>query len=134
MRYLLDTSALITRPAPERFAPDAEFLICTISIAELNAGLHTARNPIELSTRVSRLQWISDNFVPIPFTVSDAQKYGLLTALTIAVGRNPRPRQMDLLIASVAATRGLPLVTHNAKDFIGLADAVEVIDLNQAEG
>ena len=56
--------------------------------------------------------------------------YGQLNAMMIAAGRNPRSRRMDLLIASVAATRKLPLVTHNTKDFAGLAPLVELVDLS----
>lgn len=129
-RYLLDTSAVISRPNSQAIPPDAELMISTITLAELNAGLHSVSDPISLADRVARLQQVIAEFVPIPFTSTDARMYGQLVARVLAAGRSPRSRQMDLLIASVAATREMPLVTRNADDLRGLAPLVEIVDLN----
>jgi len=119
-RFLLDTSAVIELPNPTDIRSDAEYLISSITVAELNAGIHTTEKPVERARRLARLQWVSDVFEPLPFTVPAARMYGQLVALVIAAGRNPRPRRMDLLIASVAAINQLPLLTRNPKDFSGL--------------
>jgi predicted nucleic acid-binding protein len=130
-QYLLDTSAVIDLPSKDApIADGAEYLISSITVAELNAGIHHAPNPVERAVRLGRLQWVDQDFDPLPFTGATARMYGQLNALVIAAGRNPRSRHMDLLIAAVAATHQLPLVTRNAKDFAGLAPLVELVDLS----
>ena len=128
-QFLLDTSAVITWPDASEYL-DAEFVVSSITLAELYSGIHTATDPIERAVRLDRLEWLTSDFDPLPFTSSTARMYGQLNALVLASGRKPRSRQMDLLIASVAAVHRLPLVTRNVKDFLGLAPLVEVIDLN----
>lgn len=129
-RYLLDTSAVIDLPGPAHIAPDAEYLISSITVAELNAGIHAAMGPVQRADRLARLQWVSESFDPLPFTVGAARMYGQLVALVLAAGRNPRPRRMDLLIASVAATHRLPLLTRNPGDFAGLDPLLTMIGLD----
>ena len=63
------------------------------------------------------------------FDAAAAARYGTLVTLTIAAGRQPRPRRIDLMIAAVASAHGLPLYTRNVADFRGLGSAVEVIGL-----
>ncbi|WP_406311535.1 hypothetical protein OHA77_22605 [Streptosporangium sp. NBC_01639] len=69
---------------------------------------------------------VSD-FEPLPFDGGAAARYGTLVALTIAADRDPRPRRMDLMIAAVASTRGLPLYTRNDADFTGLDSVVTIV-------
>jgi toxin FitB len=129
-RYLLDTSAVIDLPGPAQITSDAEYLISSITLAELNAGIHAAQDPLQRADRLARLQWVSDAFDPLPFTVGAARMYGQLVALVLAAGRNPRPRRMDLLIASVAAHHRIPLLTHNPADFANLGPLLIPIGLN----
>jgi len=63
----------------------------------------------------------------LPFDGDAATRYGTLVALTLAANRDPRPRRMDLMIAAIASSRGLPLYTRNAQDFNGLNDMVVVL-------
>lgn len=84
---------------------------------------------MELAVRIDRLQWLAETLDVLPLTESAGRMYGQLYAMVLAAGRNPRPRRMDLLIASVAAVHQLPLATRNAQDFAGLAPLVELIDL-----
>ncbi len=128
-RYLLDTSAVIDLP-DSGLGADDEYLVSSITVAELNAGVHQASDVLARSVRINRLMWLGDTLDVLPYSESAARMYGQLTAMALAAGRNPRPRRMDLLIASVAAVHQIPLVTHNAKDFRGLAPLVELIDLN----
>ncbi|HYS40429.1 MAG TPA: hypothetical protein VEO01_32840 [Pseudonocardiaceae bacterium] len=67
------------------------------------------------------------DFAPLPFDGAAAARYGTLVALTLEANRDPRPRRMDLMIAAIASSRDLPLYTHNADDFRGLGDMIEVI-------
>jgi len=133
-RYLLDTSVVIDLPGPNEIAPDAEYLISTITVAELNVGIHTADNPVQRSERLARLQWVSDTFDPLLFTVATARMYGQLVALLLAAGRNYRPRRMDLLIAAVAATHRLTLLTRNPADFKNLHPLLTLIGLEHPPG
>ena len=52
--------------------------------------------------------------------------YGRMFAAVRASGRAARPRLADLLIASTAAARGLPLYTRNPRDFEGLEEVLVV--------
>lgn len=128
-QYLLDASAVIDPPRSD--GPDgAEYLVSSITLAELNAGIHHASNPVQRAIRIDRLQWLDQAYDPLPFTLSTARMYGHLTALVLAAGRNPRSRHMDLLVPAVAATHRVPLVRRDAEDFAGLTPLVQVIDLN----
>ncbi|WP_433728594.1 hypothetical protein ACQP0C_39395 [Nocardia sp. CA-129566] len=49
------------------------------------------------------------------------------TTLTMAAKRDPKPRRVDLLIAAIASSRGLPLYTRNSKDFRGLESMLEIV-------
>lgn len=125
-QFLLDTSAVIDLPT--EIDPDAQYLVSSITVAELNAGIHTTASPVERAGRLARLQWV-DALEPLPFTTMAARMYGQAYAMVLAAGRNPRPRRMDLLIASVAATHQLPLITRNGADFADLKPLVRVIAL-----
>ncbi|MGH3544387.1 MAG: type II toxin-antitoxin system VapC family toxin [Mycobacteriales bacterium] len=125
----MDTSAVIELPTQgSDVEASAEYFISSITIAELNAGIHTTGDPIERARRLARLQW-ADAVDPLPYTRSTARLYGQPYAAVLAHGRNPRPRRIDLLVASVAATHRFPLVTRNPKDFAGLAPLVTLVGL-----
>ncbi|GGT14811.1 hypothetical protein GCM10010207_12230 [Streptomyces atratus] len=60
-----------------------------------------------------------------PIAAHDALAQGIGQ---IAVARHdPRPRRMDLVIASIAQVRGLPLFTRSAEAFEGLEGVLTVI-------
>jgi toxin FitB len=65
----------------------------------------------------------------VPFDGDAAARYGTLVALTVAGGRQPRPRRIDLMIAAIASARGLPFYTRNAADLRGLDDVFIVVPL-----
>jgi predicted nucleic acid-binding protein len=50
-----------------------------------------------------------------------------MAAQVAAIGRKPRTRSMDLLIAATAHAHGAALYTRNAKDFHGLESLVDVV-------
>jgi predicted nucleic acid-binding protein len=74
-----------------------------------------------------RVQRVEATFSPLPFDVEAARQYGLIAAEVIAMGRKPRGRLADLMIASVAAANRLPLFTTNPADFRGLESVVTVV-------
>lgn len=84
---------------------------------------------MERARRQDRLQRVEATFEPIPFGTTAARAYGRIYAATLAQGRRPRRRLADLLIASVAAAEGLPLITRNPDDFVGLDEIVHIIAL-----
>jgi hypothetical protein len=127
LRGLGDTNILIDL---ERLAVSqlpAELLISTVSLAELSAGMHTAADAAERARRVLRVQRVEATFSPLPFDVEAARQYGVIAAEIIAMGRKPRGRVADLMIASIAAANSLPLFTTNPADFRGLEPVVTVV-------
>lgn len=119
-RGVIDTSVVIDL---ERIAPralPAEIAITAITLAELVAGPLATDDPQERARRQDRLQRTEATFDALPFDTSAARAYGRIYAAVIAVGRNPRGRQVDLLIASTALAAGLPLYTCNPDDFAHL--------------
>jgi predicted nucleic acid-binding protein len=128
-RVLLDTSVVIDYPAATvgRLAETAA--ISTITLAELAYGLHTA-DPLINAAREQRYQWIVSNFAPIPFDSGAARVYGALCASVRLIGRDPKPRRFDLLIAAVAVTAGYPLLTRNAADFHGIHAALSLLEVD----
>jgi hypothetical protein len=127
LRGLGDTNILIYL---ERLAVDqlpAELLTSTVSLAELSAGVHSAVDAGERARRVLRVQRVEATFSPLPFDVEAARQYGIIAAEVIAMGRRPRGRVADLMIASIAAANKLPLFTTNPADFRGLESVVTVV-------
>ncbi len=127
LRGLGDTNILIYL---ERLAVDqlpAELLTSTVSLAELSAGMHSAMDAGERARRVLRVQRVEATFSPLPFDVEAARQYGMIAAEVIAMGRAPRGRVADLMIASIAAANKLPLFTTNPADFRGLESVVTVV-------
>jgi predicted nucleic acid-binding protein len=101
--------------------------VSAITLAELAAGPATAKDPGDRAVRMLRLQTVEASCEPLAFDEEAARMYGLVAALVIATGRNPRPRKPDLMIAATAAARKLPLYTRNADDFKGLESLLTVI-------
>lgn len=125
-RVLLDTSVVIDYPAASVADHAVSAAVSTITLAELAYGLHSA-DPLRNAAREQRYHWIADTFDPIPFGAGAARIYGALCANVRAVGRDPKPRRFDLLIAAVAVDLGIPLITRNENDFRGIHSALSVI-------
>lgn len=125
---LLDTSVLIDYPARAviDIAGDAT-AVSAISVAELQYGVAAPTDPVEQMLRRQRIQVVIDRYDVLPFDLASADYYGALAARLRRMGRDPRPRRMDLQIAATAARYGLTLLTRNGDDFAGLEGAVEVI-------
>lgn len=101
--------------------------LTAVTLAELHQGVAMAKDSATRATRMERLGVAVADFEPLPFDGAAAARYGSLVALTIAAGRDPRPRKLDLMIGAIASARGLPLYTRNPADFKGLERSVTVI-------
>ncbi len=122
---LLDTSCVID--PPERLGGVAESVaVSTLTVAELAHGLHVD-DPVQAALREARYRQVLRTFDPVPYTAGAAHWYGALAALVRRAGRNPRPRRIDLLLASVAADLSAVLLTRDTDGFRDLGGAVTVI-------
>ncbi|MGW4825987.1 type II toxin-antitoxin system VapC family toxin [Amycolatopsis japonica] len=101
--------------------------LTAVTMAELHQGVAMAKDAAVRAARTEMLGAAIVDFIPLPFDGDAAARYGTLVALVLAANRDPKPRRMDLMIAAIASSRGLPLYTRNADDFRGLGGMVEVV-------
>ncbi len=127
-RALLDTSVVIDYASAAVRAHTAAAAVSTITLAELAFGLHTS-DPLLNTAREQRYHWVKKTFEPIAFDSDAARIYGALCASVRASGRDPKPRRFDLLIASVAVSLNLPLITRNGRDFRGIHSTLTVVSV-----
>jgi len=124
---VLDTSTYIDLdqldPAALPMLPD----ITVITMAELHQGVAMAKTPAIRAVRTEKLGAAIVDFDPLPFDDGAAARYGTLVALVLSANRDPRPRRMDLMIAAIASSRGLPLYTRSEEDFQNLDTMITVI-------
>ncbi len=106
-----------------------EVALSAVTIGELQYGVTAPADPLTQLHRRQRVQRALDQFAVLSFDVTTAEYYGALAELVRRIGRNPRPRRMDLQIAATAARHGLTLLTRNGEDFAGLESALTVIDV-----
>jgi toxin FitB len=119
---LLDTSVLI---AAEK-GPDDDAAISVVSLTELHFGVLVAPDDETRALRMRRLGAIEDHFDALPFDAAVARECGRLHALVVQRGGQPRRRAFDLAIAATANVHGVPLLTHNMKDFQIIAGEVDL--------
>lgn len=124
---LLDTSVVIDLDIIDPDALPLTVGVTAITMAELAAGPAATDDVGERARRQDRLQRAEAAFEAIPFGSDAARAYGRVHAAVMAMGRQPRRRFADLLIAAVAMAEGLPLLTRNPDDFAGLEDIVVVL-------
>lgn len=103
--------------------------LTAVTMAELHQGVAMAVDATVRAARTEQLGAAILDFTPLPFDGDAAARYGSLVALTLAAGRSPKPRRIDLMIAAVASARGLPLYTRNGADFVGLSALVEIVEV-----
>jgi predicted nucleic acid-binding protein len=130
LHALLDTCVLIDLERTELGVyEDAVLVASAISVGELAFGVDTGSDP---EVRQVRLRKVMASMEIIPFGVEEAKLYGVLATLVRAIGRNPRPRRLDLQIAATAAATRVPLLTHNADDFRGIDRLVDVVPVKRS--
>ena len=120
MKYLLDTNICIyiIKKKPEevlkRFSKlkPGDVAISAVTIAELYFGIAKSSKPNE---NTIALQEFLQPLIILDFTSEDSIAYGRIRSELEAKGQ--MIGAMDLLIASIAISRGLILVTNNEKEF-----------------
>jgi predicted nucleic acid-binding protein len=106
-----------------------------LTLAELTAAPGMTTDPAERARRQELVQRVEATFNPLPFDVAAARAYGRVASAVTAAGRTARgARAVDLLIAATALAHGLPLVTRNASDLVGLGDLLEVVESESLVG
>jgi len=137
---MLDTNILILRRWIDPAELPDEMAISAITLAELSAGPHEVRRGDEQdmydeheerARRMETLQRAESEFDPVPFDAEAARVYGRVTAAIVAMGRKPRRRIADLMIASTAIAEDLPLFTTNPDDYAGLGRQVHVVPVTR---
>lgn len=120
MRYLLDTSTCIdylrcsdsrVRTRMAEHSPE-DIALCTVVKAELYYGAYRSIDPQR------NLQLLDEFFQPfpcLPFDERSAKIYGQVRAELASQGLTIGPH--DLLIASIALSNRLVLVTNNWREF-----------------
>lgn len=126
---VLDTCTYIDLGLLDPAALPAIPELTAVTMAELHQGVAMAKDAMSRAARTEKLGAAIVDFEPLPFDGQAAARYGTLVTLTMAANRDPKPRRMDLMIAAVASSRGLPLYTRNAEDFRGLDDMVMIIEV-----
>lgn len=126
---MLDTCAYIDLDLLEPSVLPAVPELTAITFAELQQGVAMAPDNAVRATRMEKLGVAIGDFDPLPFDGDAAARYGTLVSLTLAAGRDPKPRRLDLMIAAIASSRDLPLYTRNASDFVHLHSALTVVAL-----
>jgi predicted nucleic acid-binding protein len=126
---VLDTSVYIDLALLDPAALPVTPELTAITMAELHQGVAMARDATSRAARTEKLGAAIVEFEPLPFDGPAAARYGTLVALTVEANRDPKPRRLDLMIAAIASAHGLPLYTRNAKDLVGLADMVHIVEV-----
>ena len=126
---LLDTSVVISLEEVRVEELPLEVAVSAVTMAELAAGPAAARDAAERARRQDRLQRAEATFDPLPFGIEAARAYGRVYSAVLDAGGQPPRRFADLLIAAVAVSEGLPLVTRNGKDFSGLSDLLTLVEI-----
>mgnify|MGYP001826513473 FL=1 len=124
MKALLDTSVLIATDVPTL---GGELAISSASIAELHFGVMVTADDATRAERLRRLTMLQRSFDSLPIDDQVAASYGRLAAAVAPVGRQPRSRVFDLLIAATAHAHEARLYTRNAVDLVGLDDLIEIV-------
>lgn len=122
MKYLLDTNTCIgwlrlSQPnIVSRIKQEipTDIVICSVVVGELNYGAERAAPAHQANNRMRVLQ-IRKQFVTLPFGDDAAEPYGRVRAHLASLGTPIGPN--DMMIAAIALTHGLILVTHNTAEF-----------------
>lgn len=123
-RGILDTSIVV---ADHVAAIPGVLAISAFALAELHYGVVVAKSSQVRAERLRRLSVLRRHFDALPVDQAVAVSYGRLARAPVDIGRQPRRRVMDLLIAASAQAHGARLYTRNPKDFAGLDDLITVV-------
>ncbi len=129
-RGLLDTSVVVDLASLSVDSLPDEPAVSAITLAELTAGPLATDDPAERARRQAVLQRTEKTFDPLAFDDYCAHSYGRIYAAVRLMGRKARGRRIvDLLIAATALAHGLALYTRHPRDFAGLDELLEVVEV-----
>ncbi len=122
MIYLLDSNAWIchlrqNRPEVTRRLSEihsADVVLCSVVLGELRFGAERSAPP-RRAANLALISRLRQEFASLPFDDQAAEEYGVIRASLAAAGKMIGPN--DLMIAAIAITNGLKLVTHNTAEF-----------------
>ncbi len=122
MTYLLDTNTCIgwLRANQPNIVARIEkensdnICICSIVVGELLYGVERSK-PEHRNDNLLKLVKLRQQFLSIPFDDKSAESYGHIRASLATAGNPIGPN--DLIIASIALSNQLTLVTHNTSEF-----------------
>jgi predicted nucleic acid-binding protein len=126
MRAVLDTSVMIATDLPPL---EGELAISAAALAELNFGVLITADRAVRAERLRRLLEFQRRFTALPVDEAVATSYGHLAAATVAAGRQPRSRVMDLLIAATAHAHSARLYTRNPADLMVIEHLVDIAEV-----
>jgi toxin FitB len=124
MKAILDTSVVLSTDLPHL---EGELAISSATLAELHFGVLVTNDPMVRAERLRRLSVLQRTFDALPIDDGVAASYGVIAAAVASVGRRPRARVMDLLIAATAHANAARLYTRNANDLVGIEALVDVV-------
>lgn len=109
---LADTSSVIAAADGHVELPD-ETAISVVTLGELHAGVHRARDATKRAERLTRLRLVRSAFDPIAVDEAVAEHYG--RALAVARDERRGQKATDLLIIGTAAAMNLALHTRDER-------------------
>ncbi len=120
MAYLLDTNACIPVLNSPRSSvtqqlltiPCQEVFLCTVVYSELYYGAFKSR---QIERNLTHLEHLFEEFSVLSLDKQGAKLAGKIRSQLVSLGTPISPN--DLLIASVALSNDLTLVTHNTREF-----------------
>lgn len=134
-RGVLDTGIVAALSLFNPAELPVESAITAVTLGELSRGPYATDDPITRARRIAVLQHVEATFgEALPYDSEAARTFGLICAGVYAIGRQPRRRTADLMIAAISARYGLPLYTTNPKDFAGIDALVTVVPVARPDG
>ncbi|GAA0954019.1 type II toxin-antitoxin system VapC family toxin [Nonomuraea longicatena] len=134
-RGILDTNVAAAFKLFDPAELPIEAAITAVTLGELSRGPYATDDPVKRAGRISVLQHAEAAFGdPLPYDAESARMFGQVCASVYSIGRQPRGRTADLMIAAIAAANELPLYTANPKDFDGLDRLIQVVALTRPDG
>ena len=122
-RVILDTNVVSylmkAGGLAERYRPHVEGRLAAIAFVTVGEMYFGAEKAGWGARRRQALETTLRNFIVVPYDHEIARCYGRLVAECQREGRSIAPN--DAWIAACAVRHGVALVTHNAKDFQGVA-------------
>ena len=123
--YLLDTNVVseLRRPRPQPAViawlssiDDSHLFICAVTIGEIQAGIELTRqqDPDKALELEAWLALVSSTYNVIPMDAGACREWARL------MHRRSSTLHEDAMIAAIALTRGLTVVSRNTSDFMAL--------------